>query len=124
MSKSLFIIKLTTTKLLHTMSILTVKFSKGNDVAQKDIYIGFVSGSTTDPFDISYHAGELQPLEVEVLPLNAEKGKGNWYSLEKLQSGVQIKHFSGRIYISYGQPWEVLDAYYEPAQNITDPNFF
>ncbi len=106
------------------MNVLTVKFSKGSDVAQKNIYIGFVPGSTSDQFDISYHAGEFEPLEVEVLPLNAEKGKGNWYSLEKLQNGVQIKHFSGRIYISYGQPWEVLDAYYEPAQNITDPNFF
>ncbi len=99
------------------MSTLTVKFNKGTDVTEKNIYIGFVSGSTTSEFNVSYSEGTIKPL-------NATKGAGNWYTYEELKSGVQVTNFSGRIYVSYGPAWEVLDPYYEPAQNITDPNFF
>jgi hypothetical protein len=99
------------------MSTLNVKFNKGNDITQKDIYIGFVSGSTTSKFNVSYNEGTIKPL-------NATTGDGNWYTYEELKNGVQITNFSGRIYVCYGQAWKVLDAYYEPAQNITDPNFF
>ncbi|WP_420551512.1 beta-1,3-glucanase family protein [Tenacibaculum aiptasiae] len=106
------------------MSILTIKFNKGIDVTEKNIYIGFVSGSTDDLFNISYKAGELEPLEINIKPVNTVSGKGNWYSYEELKNGVQVKNFSGRIYVCYGQAWKVVNPYYEPAQNVTDPNFF
>lgn len=105
------------------MSVLTIKFNKG-EVTEENIYIGFVSGSTDDAFNISYKAGEFEPLEVDIKPLNTEAGDGNWYSYEELKEGVQVTNFSGRIYVCYGQAWTVQSAYYEPAQNITDPNFF
>lgn len=105
------------------MSVLTIKFNKGA-VTEENIYIGFVSGSTDDAFNISYMAGEFEPLEIDIKPLNTEAGNGNWYTYEELKEGVQVTNFSGRIYVCYGQAWKVLSAYYEPAQNITDPNFF
>ncbi|WP_299162215.1 beta-1,3-glucanase family protein [uncultured Tenacibaculum sp.] len=106
------------------MSTLNVIFNKGNDATQKDIYIGFVSGSANNEFNISYKAGDLEPLEIDIKPLNTVAGHGNWYTYEELKEGVQITNFSGRIYVCFSQPWKVLDAYYEPAQNITDENFF
>ena len=107
------------------MATLKVIFKNNSGLSDKLVSIGFVSGSQTAPFSISYPSpNPLEPLELEVQPLNHEKGKGNWYSLNELSNGVSIQNFSGRIYISYGQTWSVLDTGYEPAQNITDANFF
>lgn len=107
------------------MATLKVIFSNNSGLSDKLVSIGFVSGSSTAPFSISYpDPNQLQPLEIEIQPLNQVAGKGNWYSLKDLGKGVSIKNFSGRIYISYGQTWCVVNSYYEPAQNCTDPNFF
>jgi len=107
------------------MATLKVVFKNKSGVSDTLVSIGFVSGSSTAPFRISYpDPNLLQPLELEVQPLNQVAGKGNWYALNDLKNGVTIENFSGRIYISYGQTWTVLNAGYEPAQNITDPNFF
>ncbi|OOV17670.1 beta-1,3-glucanase family protein [Flavobacterium sp. LM4] len=107
------------------MATLKVIFKNNSGLSDKLVSIGFVSGSDTALFSIHYpDPNQLQPLELEIQPLNKEAGKGNWYSLTDLGAGVSIQNFSGRIYISYGQTWSVLNAGYEPAQNITDPNFF
>jgi len=107
------------------MATLKVIFKNNSGLSDKLVSIGFVSGSKTAPFSISYPSpNSLEPLELEVKPLNQEIGKGNWYSLKELSNGVSIQNFSGRIYISYGQTWSVLNTGYEPAQNITDVNFF
>lgn len=108
------------------MATLKVTFKNNSGLSDKLVSIGFVPGSQTAPFSISYpNPNPLEPLELlEVQPLNQEVSKGNWYSLNELDKGVSIQNFSGRIYISYGQTWSVLNAGYEPAQNITDANFF
>ncbi|VXA95345.1 conserved hypothetical protein [Flavobacterium sp. 9AF] len=107
------------------MSTLKVIFKNNSGLSDKLISIGFVSGSATAPFSISYPSSNpLEPLELEIQPLNQVAGEGNWYSFDKLKNGVSIENFSGRIYISYGQTWSVLNPGYEPAQNITDVNFF
>lgn len=106
------------------MSALKIKFKNESNLLDSDVSIGFVSGSTTNEFNISYSAGLDMPLEIDILPLNDLKGKGNWYKFNDLKNGITIKNFSGRIYVSYGETWKVLNSFYEPAQNITDPNFF
>lgn len=106
------------------MSVLTLKFTNESQLPDSEVYFGFVPGSTTDSFEISYIPDVLAPVQEAVKPLNTAKGPGNWYRYDQLKNGVEITHFSGRIYVSYGQTWEVLDAYYEPAQNVTDANFF
>ena len=106
------------------MAILKIKFKNQSGLSDKLVSIGFVSGIGT-PFKISYPApNQIEPLELNIKPLNESKGNGNWYSLSDLSNGVNIQNFSGRIYISYGKPWTVKNANYEPAQNKTDPNFF
>ncbi|NQY30242.1 MAG: hypothetical protein HRT69_12320 [Flavobacteriaceae bacterium] len=106
------------------MSTLKIKFKNQSGLSDKLVSIGFVSGIGT-PFHISYPApNQIEPLELSIKPLNESKGDGNWYSLSDLNNGVNIQNFSGRIYISYGKTWAVQNANYEPAQNITDPNFF
>jgi hypothetical protein len=106
------------------MSILKIEFKNESEQLANEVSIGFVSGSSTNTFNLSYSPELDTPLEIDILPLNEQKGKGNWYKLNELKNGVYIKNFSGRIYVSYGETWKVLDALYEPAQNITDPNFF
>jgi hypothetical protein len=107
------------------MATLKIIFKNNSNLPDKLVSIGFVSGSATAPFSINYPSPNLlEPLELKIKPLNQEVGKGNWYSFDTLKSGVSIENFSGRIYISYGQTWSVLNADYEPAQNITDANFF
>ncbi|NHN27862.1 hypothetical protein FIA58_019465 [Flavobacterium jejuense] len=107
------------------MATLKVIFKNNSGLSDKLVSIGFVSGSTTAPFSINYPSSNpLEPLELEIQPLNQIKGEGNWYSFEQLKNGISIENFSGRIYISYGQTWSVLNPGYEPAQNITDVNFF
>ncbi|WBX76008.1 beta-1,3-glucanase family protein [Tenacibaculum ovolyticum] len=105
------------------MNVLTVKFKNESKLPDSDVSIGFVPGGA-NAFNLSYSARKDMPLEIGILPLNKTKGNGNWYKLEELQDGVQIENFSGRIYVSYGETWKVLKNGYEPAQNITDPNFF
>jgi len=107
------------------MATLTVNFKNNSGLLDSQVSIGFVSGSTTAPFSISYPSPfPAEPLELQIQPLNTAKGVGNWYPLTDLSNGVTISNFSGRIYVAYGQTWSVLNAGYEPAQNITDVNFF
>lgn len=107
------------------MAILKVKFQNNSGLSDNLVAIGFVPGSDTALFNISYpDPNVFEPLELQIQPLNSTAGNGNWYPLSDLSNGVSISNFSGRIYISYGQTWSVLRAGYEPAQNITDVNFF
>ena len=105
------------------MNSLTVKFINKSKLPNSDVSIGFVPGGT-NAFNISYTPRKNMSLEADILPLNSASGAGNWYHLDEIQNGVYIKNFSGRIYISYGQRWQIIEAGYEPAQNITDVNFF
>lgn len=100
----------------------TLKMTFINNSIQKDanVSIGFVSGSSTALFSIA----TIGTPSTAILNLNSEIGNGNWYSLSDLSSGVNIQNFSGRIYVAYGDTWTVPVAGYEPAQNITDVNFF
>ena len=106
------------------MSTLTIKFKNKSTVSDSNVSIGFVSGSTTSAFNVSYLTDKNASIKTAIKPLNTIKGNGNWYKFDQLKKGVEIQNFSGRIYISYGETWTVLDSGYEPAQNITDPNFF
>ena len=101
------------------MSTLKITFNNNSSVADAQVSIGFVSGSTTAAFNITNAADSST-----ILPLNQQVGDGNWYALTDLSQGVNVTNFSGRVYVSYGQTWKVLKANYEPAQNITDQNFF
>jgi len=106
------------------MATLKIKFKNRSGISDNLVSIGFASGSG-NPFRITYpDPNPLKPLELTIKPLNESAGDGNWYALNDLCNGVNIENFSGRIYISYGKTWTVQNAYYEPAQNITDPNFF
>jgi len=106
------------------MATLKIKFKNESGLSDNLVSIGFASGSD-NPFRITYpNPNPLKPLELTIKPLNESAGEGNWYALNDLRNGVNIENFSGRIYISYGKTWTVQNAYYEPAQNITDPNFF
>lgn len=107
------------------MATLKVIFKNNSKLSDKLVSIGFVSGSTTAPFSINCKSSNpADTLDFKIKPLNETAGEGNWYSFDQLRNGVLIENFSGRIYISYGQTWSVLNAGYEPSQNITDPNFF
>lgn len=107
------------------MATLSVIFQNNSGLTDDKVSIGFVSGSSTAAFNISYQdTNGTQPEVKNIQQLNTVKGSGNWYSLKDLSNGVSITNFSGRIYITYGQTWSVLSAGYEPAQNITDKNFF
>ena len=101
------------------MSTLKVVFKNNSSLPDAEVSVGFVAGSTTAEFNISNVSDGSA-----ISPVNQAVGNGNWYTLEDLSSGVNIENFSGRIYFSYGQTWTVPTANYEPAQNITDVNFF
>lgn len=101
------------------MSTLKITFNNTSSLPDTQVSFGFVSGSATAAFSIT----NLMDSSA-VLPLNETVGSGNWYTLSDLCAGVAITNFSGRIYASYGQTWDVLSVGYEPAQNITDANFF
>jgi len=106
------------------MATLKIKFKNESGLSDNLVSIGFAPG-TGNPFRITYpDPNPLKPLELTIKPLNESAGDGNWYALNDLCNGVNIENFSGRIYISYGKTWTVLNSNYEPAQNITDPNFF
>lgn len=97
-------------------------FTNNSTVADAEVSVGFVSGSSTAKFNITNPA-KTTPNNI-IAQCNATAGAGNWYALADLSQGVEIENFSGRIYVCYGQAWAVEAAYYEPAQNITDVNFF
>ena len=101
------------------MSTLKVVFKNNSSLPDAKVSVGFVAGSTTAEFNVSNVSDGSA-----ISPVNQAVGNGNWYTLEDLSSGVNIENFSGRIYFSYGQTWTVPTANYEPAQNITDVNFF
>lgn len=110
------------------MSTLKVTFTNSSGFGTSDIYIGFLQGPPTPGlpaigFDIT---------KVSDGSTIAELGSGTgdypqagvWYTYEELKDGVSIKDFSGRVYICYGTPWSIVASGYEPAQAVTDPNFF
>lgn len=101
------------------MKSLNVILQNNSTLPNASVSVGFVPGSTTAAFNVfNSFDGSV------ILPLNSAIGNGNWYTLDEVTPGVNIENFSGRIYFSYGQTWTVPIAGYEPAQNITDPNFF
>ncbi len=103
---------------------LSILFTNNSGHADKHVSIGFVSGSTSAPFDVSITGGSaIQPLNVNPTG-DTYPFAGNWYTLDTLSSGLTINSFSGRIYVAYGSAWQVQSANYEPAQAVTDSNFF
>ncbi|WP_179958356.1 beta-1,3-glucanase family protein [Chitinimonas arctica] len=106
------------------MASLKLQFSNQSGVAPSQVSIGFVPGASNDGFDIKSNQDQtaLKPLNI------AGDGNypfaGHWYSLADLVEGVTISAFSGRVYVAYGSAWAVQRKSYEPAQAVTDPNFF
>ncbi|SMC20227.1 Beta-1,3-glucanase [Andreprevotia lacus DSM 23236] len=99
---------------------LTLQFSDLRGTSDTStVSIGFVPGSNGDAFTITNLNGGAA-----LQPLNAAAGTGNWYTLAELAQGVSISSFSGRVYVAYGTTWAVQGAGYEPAQAVTDPNFY
>ena len=101
------------------MSTLTVTFTNNSNVDDSQVSIGFAPGSSGAPTTIANVADGST-----LSPVNAAVGAGNWYTLTALSQGVSITSFSGRIYVCYGTPWAVQAVNYEPAQAVTDANFF
>lgn len=107
------------------MSTLNVTFTNNSTHKESDISIGFVPGSGATFNVTNAVTGDA------ISPLNGSTGSNNWYAFSDFinstpggQNGVIITNFSGRIYIAYGTTWSVQYANYEPAQAVTDPNFF
>jgi hypothetical protein len=103
-------------------STLAITFVNNSNVDASAVYIGFAPGSSDTPVSITNPADGSPVLAVN--NLGSYPGAGNWYTLDKLTSGVAVSSFSGRAYVCYDTPWQVQGAGYEPAQAVTDPNFF
>ena len=110
-------------------STLAVRFKNTSiQFSDQEVYIGFfagtpASGQAATPFRVSNRATGATIKSIYNASLTYP-AKGNWYSLSELSEGVSIGSFSGRIYVCYGSPWESQYKNYEPAQAVTDPNFF
>ena len=68
------------------MSVLTLKFTNESQLPDSEVYFGFVPGSPTDSFEISYIPDVLAPVQEAVKPLNTAKGPGNWYRYDQLKT--------------------------------------
>lgn len=101
------------------MSSLTVEFTNKSTHKDTDVSIGFVPGAGTSMTVTTNASGTA----LSSVYANGN-GAGNWYSLPDLSGGISVSSFSGRVYVCYGTPWEVVNSGYEPAQTPTDPNFF
>lgn len=101
---------------------LAITFANNSNLNASDVYVGFVSGSSGAPVTI-VKAGDHSPV-LAVGDVASYPARGNWYTLDALSSGVVVTSFSGRVYVCYETPWAVQYAGYEPAQAVTDPNFY
>lgn len=102
---------------------LQVVFINNSGVDKSNVSIGLVSGKGTGalPLNVTSASGEaLKAIDDS----GAFPFAGNWYSLNDLSDGIEINSFSGRIYVCYGDTWKVSRSGYEPAQAVTDDNFF
>lgn len=90
---------------------------------QPTVHIGFVPGSSTTKVSIT-NLKDNSAIKSVYDGIEKYPAPGKWYSLDELSSGVEITHFSGRIYVCYDQPWQVQRVGYEPAQAVVDPNLF
>lgn len=108
------------------MSVLNLEFINNSGVDSGSVWVGFVAGASTAAFAIQNPNGgsALQQVNLAGGPTPSYPFAGNWYSLAALPQGVAITSFSGRVYLAYGDPWSVLSENYEPAQSVTDANFF
>lgn len=104
--------------------MLSIRFTNNSKVAPASVYIGFVPGAVGTVVGAVILNPKNPAKQTAVKAVNGSKGKGNWYTLDKLADGVGITSFSGRIYVCYGTPWTVAYPGYEPAQAVTDANFF
>ncbi len=95
------------------------EFDKNGKEIKVDVHIGFLPQPKAPETIISKikDGSTIQALD-------AGGGIGNWYSLDTLESGVNITSFHGRVYVCYGTPWSIQNAGYEPGQSVTDPNFY
>ncbi|KAF0815116.1 hypothetical protein IGB42_00193 [Andreprevotia sp. IGB-42] len=108
---------------------LTLNFNDNRGGDTTAVSIGFVPGASNAGFDIISNADQSALLPLNLVNSSANPPQtypfaGNWYSLADLAQGVSISAFSGRVYVAYGPAWAVQNAGYEPAQSVTDPNFF
>lgn len=108
------------------MSVLKITFTNNSNVDNSLVSIGFQPGSgtgsvTTQITNAKAGGGAINTISGtgSTFPF-----AGNWYSLSDLSEGVNVTNFSGRIYVCYGSAWAVQYNDYEPAQAVTDPNFF
>ncbi len=109
---------------------LEVVFTNNSGLNPAEISVGFVPGLQTDQTPLPVSILNLKD-QTAIKSLDQQSGAptypydGNWYRLTDLSDGIAISNFSGgRVYICYGKRWKVQGAGYEPAQSVTDPNFF
>lgn len=105
------------------MSSLHVSLSNNSGFEPSRIYIGFHSG-VGGPSTIIHDLKTKKLVNVIGEGATSYPYSGNWYLLSDLAKGINVESFSGRIYICYGTPWSVQYENYEPAQSVTDPNFY
>ncbi|WP_035060453.1 beta-1,3-glucanase family protein [Andreprevotia chitinilytica] len=106
------------------MASLTVQFTNNSGVDDSLVSIGFVPGASNAGFTIQNVSDQTALLPLNIASDGTYPFNGNWYALSALPKGVTISAFSGRVYVAYGPEWAVEGAGYEPAQAVTDPNFY
>lgn len=114
------------------MSGIKLSFNNQSKIpSSQEVYIGFYTTST-EGFDIE-NLKSGGPAITWIYANASTNPKGNWYTLDDLSDGVQIKSFiAGRIYVCYNQAgaggWVLNpdNPLEEPAQTLTqggDENF-
>lgn len=103
---------------------LNLQFFNHSGIDPTAVSIGFVPGASNAAFSIinACNHAALQPLNIS--STGTYPFAGNWYTLDQLSDGVTVNAFSGRVYVAYNGAWTVQSPAYEPAQAVTDPNFF
>jgi len=112
-------------------SELKVLFQNDSGVADENIHIGFyaaLKNPTSSEFSITNLNGG-GPIKSIYDGVTKAAQHGNWYKLSALVSGagggVNMRHFSGRIYVCYGTPWAPYPGNVStPGQSLADGNFF
>ena len=112
-------------------SVLKVLFQNDSGVADENVHIGFyaaLENPTGSKFSITNLNGGTAIKSIYE-GVSGTAPQGNWYKLSQLMSGtrggVDMTHFSGRIYVCYGTPWVPVPGNVStPGQSLADGNFF
>lgn len=105
--------------------MLKLTFVDQSGISPNSISIGFF-GAPDQVLNLTNLKTNSQIPSLDTPPVGGEfPFAGNWFTLDELSEGVGVESFiSGRIYVAYGPAWQVLSSGYQPAQAVTDANFF